>query len=240
MMLAKKISRSWEIRVVNRPSITNTLNSLEEVLQGYPDPMSLLLVREFGRQPFIVLMSCLISLRARDTATYPICRQLFRTIQTPQDMLALDKRELEKILHSVGFYRQKAFILHDVCQQLVDRFAGTVPSNLQDLLSLRHVGAKTAALVQSEGFGIPAICVDVHVHRLANALGWVTTHTPEQTQQALYQCVPRDHWTAVNRLLVKLGQQSCPPMSTLCVTCPIILGGLHVGLKRPSLRYLLD
>ena len=170
-------------------------------------PMSLLIQQEYGKSPYLILVSCLLSLRARDTVTLPICRQLFSLAQTPLQMLAISRPDLEHILRSIGFYRQKAKTLHEVSRDLIARFKGKVPSGEADLLSIKGVGRKTANLVRGMAFDIPAICVDTHVHRLANQLGLVHTKTPEQTERELAMLVPKKYWIELNHLLVTWGQQ---------------------------------
>ena len=168
--------------------------------------MSIQLTQEFGRDPFIILMSCLLSLRARDTVTYPISQQLFKKVKTQQELLAIPIPQLEAIIRPIGFFHRKALILHSVSQELIDRFHGKVPHTFEELLSIKGVGRKTANLVLAEGFGKPAICVDVHVHRIANQLGLVKTKTPEQTEFALQKIFPEKDWRDINRYFVLLGQ----------------------------------
>ena len=170
-------------------------------------PMSLLIQQEYGKAPYLILVSCLLSLRARDTVTLPICRQLFSSAQTPHQMLAISRSDLEHILRPIGFYRQKAKTLHEVSRDLIARFKGKVPSDEADLLSIKGVGRKTANLVRGMAFDIPAICVDTHVHRLANQLGLVHTKTPEQTEREMATLVPKKYWIEMNHLLVTWGQQ---------------------------------
>ncbi len=128
-------------------------------------------VSRYGRDPFPILISCLLSLRAKDTASLPIAVKLLDRAKTPQEILKIPRPELEKLFYSIGYYRQKAKTIHEVCQELIERFHGKVPNTRQELLSIKGVGIKTANLVLGEGFGIPAICVDIHVHRISNRLG---------------------------------------------------------------------
>ena len=196
---------------------------LETVTQTLPPPMSVMLTHDFGHNPFIILISCLLSLRARDTTVYPICKKLFVRIKTPEDLLNIPVSELEVLFHSIGFYRRKTQVVRAVCMELIERFQGVVPKTEEELLSLPGVGRKTAALVLSEGFGIPAICVDTHVHRLANAFGLVETQTPEQTERALQELLPKNWWSRVNRILVVWGQNVCKTVGKpLCTQydCP--------------------
>jgi len=198
---------------------------LEHLSNGFHPPMSVMLTNDFGKNPFIILVSCLLSLRARDTVVYPISKLLFARARTPQDILAIPVEELERLFYSIGFYRRKAQIVRQVCQELITRFNGQVPSNEAELLSLPGVGRKTANLVRAEGFGIPAICVDTHVHRLANTFGLVSTKTPEQTERALQRLLPQAWWIRVNRILVTWGQNVCKSQGKpLCrhMHCPCL------------------
>ncbi len=170
-------------------------------------PMSFFIAYHYKNDPFLILISCLLSLRARDVVTLPISQKLFLKARTPQELLKIPIAELEKIVYPLGFYRQKARTLRSVSRDLIDRFGGKVPDNEQDLLSIKGVGRKTANLVLGVAYGVPAICVDTHVHRLANQLGLVTTKNPEQTEQALQKIIPKKDWIEFNRLLVMWGQQ---------------------------------
>jgi endonuclease-3 len=170
-------------------------------------PMSFFIAHKYHNDPFLILISCLLSLRARDTVTLPISEKLFSQAKTPQALLKISVPELEKIIHPIGFFHQKARTLHNVSRDLIKRFHSKVPDNEEDLLSMKGVGRKTANLVLGVAFNIPAICVDTHVHRLANQLGLVTTKTPEQTEYALKKIVPKKDWIELNRLLVVWGQQ---------------------------------
>ncbi len=171
-----------------------------------PEPMSIMLVHDFGKDPFLILIACLLSLRSRDTVTYHVCHDLFKLAKTPQEILAIPTPKLEHIIHKIGFFRRKAAILKQVSRQLLTEFDGIVPDNETDLLRLKGVGRKTANLVLGIAFDKPAICVDVHVHRMANLLGLVSTKKPEQTERALQKIFPQAQWIEINRLLVMLGQ----------------------------------
>lgn len=171
-----------------------------------PEPMSQRIRDEYNDDPYLILISCLLSLRARDTVTYPISKKLFETVRTPKEMLAIPLRKLERIIKSIGFYHNKAKSLKSVSKELIERFKGKVPNTEEELLSIKGIGHKTAALVVSVAFGKPAICVDTHVHRLSNQLGLVHTKTPEQTEAALKELLPQRYWGEVNEVMVKWGQ----------------------------------
>ena len=166
-------------------SIRLLLDELEKIVRGMAEPLSPKLDREYNHDPFVLLIGCLLSLRTRDTVTYPVCKKLFARARTPEALLKISLPELENLIHSVNYYRRKAKVLRAVSQELLTRFGGRVPSDEAALLSLPGVGRKTANLVRAEAFGIPALAVDTHVHRLANELGLVTTKTPERPRMRL-------------------------------------------------------
>jgi endonuclease III len=198
------------VALSHKPSdVIALLDSLKKLVRGMAEPMSVRIAHEYHSDPFAILVSCLLSLRARDTVTYGISKRLLAKASTPQKMLTIPMVELEKIVYPAGFYHRKATTLKAVSKDLIERFNGKVPSNRDDLLSLPGVGRKTANLVLSEAFGIPAICVDTHVHRLANQLGLVSTKTPEQTEYALEKIIPKNRWIETHRLLVMCGQNKC-------------------------------
>jgi Predicted EndoIII-related endonuclease len=199
----------------------NLLKTLQEATRSFTEPTSLLLVRDYGRDPFLILIACLLSLRAKDTVTYPVSKLLFARARTPQQLLAIPLAELEGIIRPIGFFRRKAQVLHDVCTDLIERFESKVPATQEELMSIKGIGPKTANLVLSEGFGVPAICVDVHVHRIANRLGLVSTKAPEETELALKALFPRDRWSEINTYLVMWGQNVCTPTSPFCSSCAV-------------------
>lgn len=194
---------------------------LRQAVKPFNEPLIQLIEQEFGHDPFLVLISCLLSLRAKDTATYPVCQQLFKWARTPEQMLNVPLAELEKLFYSIGFYRNKARLVHTVSEEIIKRFNSRVPSDREQLLSIKGVGPKTANLVLSAGFNIPAICVDTHVHRISNRLGLVNTSTVEQTEQALMALLPEQYWSEINYLLVIWGQNICGPISPRCSMCAL-------------------
>jgi endonuclease-3 len=185
-----------------------------------------------GRDPFRILIGCLLSLRTKDQTTGPAAARLFARADTPEGILALPTDEIERLIYPVGFYRTKARVLHRVCRDLLDRFDGRVPSHLDALLSLHGVGRKTANLVVTFGFDLPGICVDTHVHRISNRLGFVRTKEPEATEMALRRRLPARHWIELNDLLVAFGQTLCHPTSPHCSRCPIGDACARIGVRR--------
>ena len=174
-----------------------------------------------GDDPFRVLIATVLSLRTKDEVTGPASHRLFALADNPHDMLKLTPEQIIEAIYPVGFYRRKAQNILDICQILIDEYAGRVPANLGKLLELPGVGRKTANLVVTLGFGQPGICVDTHVHRISNRWGYVATKTPDQTEMALREKLPPEYWIEFNDLLVTFGQNLCTPISPKCSLCPI-------------------
>lgn len=198
--------------------IVATLMQLQTALVGLPQP---LIDQMHAAGPFKVLIATLLSLRTRDDTTAVAAPRLFAVADTPQTMVTLSADEVAQLIYPVGFYRTKARDILAICQQLLTQHAGQVPADMNQLLALPGVGRKTANLVLAIGFGIPAICVDIHVHRICNRWGYVDTTTPEETEQVLRQALPSAFWISINGLLVTLGQQICHPTSPRCSQCPL-------------------
>jgi endonuclease-3 len=171
--------------------------------------------------PFAILISTLLSLRTKDEVTAEATDRLFRLASTPAEMLSLSEKEIIKAIYPVGFYRNKARTIRGTCRDLIERFGARVPDTIEELLTIKGVGRKTANLVVGLGYGKPSICVDTHVHRISNRLGYVQTKTPDQTELALREKLPRRHWIPINTLLVAFGRKTCRPVSPLCSACPI-------------------
>ncbi len=205
--------------VTNR-TIHQVMAAMRGRLRDLPDP-SVTLVGKRWHSPYLVLISCLMSLRTKDETTLPAAERLFALAKTPEEMLRLTIPQIEKAIFPVGFYKTKAERIQAISRDLLDRFDGRVPDTMEALLSLKGVGRKTANLVLTEGFGIPAMCVDTHVHRISNRMGYVRTKTPEETEWALRKKLPREYWMEYNAFLVSWGQNICRPLSPLCSTCPV-------------------
>jgi endonuclease-3 len=195
-------------------------------------PTALAEVAGSRRDPFRVLVACLLSLRTKDRTTGPAAERLFALADTPAAMLRLAPSRIERAIYPVGFYRTKAQVILGVCRDLLDRFRGEVPDTIDALLTLRGVGRKTANLVVTVGFGKPGICVDVHVHRISNRLGYVRTRDPEETETALRARLPRRYWIGYNNLLVAFGQHVCLPVSPHCSSCPVADLCPRIGVHR--------
>jgi endonuclease-3 len=184
------------------------------------------------RDPFRVLIACLLSLRTKDETTGPAAARLFALADTPRAMLRLTPRRIERAIFPVGFYRTKAKVILGVCRDVLERFDGRVPDEIEPLLTLKGVGRKTANLVVTQGFNKPGICVDVHVHRISNRLGYVKTRNPEETEMALRRRLPRRYWIGYNDLLVAFGQNICQPVSPKCSVCPVNRSCPRLGVTR--------
>ena len=180
--------------------------------------------------PFRILIATLLSARTQDATTHATSTRLFRRARTPRTMAKLSVREIEKLIYPVGFYRTKAEHVRACCRMLVERHDGAVPRTIEELMALPGVGRKTANLVLILGFGSRGnICVDTHVHRISNRLGWVRTREPEETEAALYEALPRYWWADVNLYLVTWGQNVCRPIRPRCGDCAIARDCPRIG-----------
>jgi endonuclease III len=183
--------------------------------------------------PFQVLIGTLLSARTQDATTAAASARLFAAARTPQTMAELTVKRIEKLIYPVSFYRHKARHVKATCRILVDRFAGSVPATMEELLMLPGVGRKTANLVLILAFGSAQnICVDTHVHRIANRLGWVRTKTPDETEQALYSATDPRWWPLINLYLVTWGQNVCRPVYPRCGGCAIARFCPRIGVTR--------
>jgi len=182
------------------------------------------------RNPFKVLISTIISLRTKDDVTRQAAARLFDLATTPDEMVLLSPEEIEKVIYPAGFYKNKALTILIVCSDLLERFGGRVPDDIDDLLTLRGVGRKTANLVVTRGYNKQGICVDTHVHRISNRLGYVKTRTPDETEFVLRKKLPAQYWIEYNDLLVAFGQNICKPVSPYCSQCPVHNHCIRVGV----------
>jgi endonuclease-3 len=184
------------------------------------------------RDPFQILISTLLSARTQDATTLAASTRLFARAQTPEAISRLRVKQIEKLIYPVGFYRNKAVFVRDTAKAIVERFGGRVPSTLEEMITLPGVGRKTANLVMILAFkSHENICVDIHVHRIANRLGWVQTRTPEETEQALYRTLDRQWWPLVNLYLVTWGQNVCRPVYPRCDICPVLKMCPRIGVR---------
>tara|TARA_Y100000310_G_scaffold344346_1_gene456579 strand:+ start:1038 stop:1697 length:660 start_codon:yes stop_codon:yes gene_type:complete len=194
---------------------------------------ALMEVQEHYKTPFHVLISCVLSLRTKDTTTGPAGERLFKLAQTPETMVKVDVKKIEKAIYPVGFYLTKAKNIKILCQQLIDNHKGEVPKTHEELLKLKNVGQKTASITMVYGHGIHEhIPVDIHVFRISNRLGFVKTENPDDTEDELKKIIPREYWRDLNDLLVQFGQNICVPVSPWCSKCPVRKLCPRVGVFR--------
>ena len=209
------------------------IEKLVQVLkERYQDKTSALMDVSTRKDPFLTLISCLLSLRTRDEVTARASERLFALAKTPEEMLNLKKEEIAAAIYPVGFYKRKAEQISDICRVLVEKYDSRVPDNLEELLKLRGVGRKTANIVITMGYNKPGIAVDTHVHRISNRLGLVSTKSPNQTEFALRKTLPKQYWIVFNDLLVMHGKTICTPISPKCSICPITEYCKRIGVTR--------
>jgi len=198
--------------------IEKVLNTLIETKQPQSDFVKLM---DSFNDPYLVLIACILSLRTNDKTTYPATLRMLKLAKTPQEMMKVSVEDLERAIYPVGFYRNKAGQIIELSREIVEKYDGKVPESIDELCKFKGVGRKTANLVMTLGFGVPAICVDVHVHRIFNRLGYIKTKTPEETEFALRKKLPEKFWIPVNTLLVTHGQNVCKPVNPKCGICPV-------------------
>ena len=198
--------------------IDKVVTTLEKAKQPQSEFVKLM---DSFKDPYIVLIACILSLRTNDRTTYPATLRMLKLAKTPQEMMNVNEEELAKAIYPVGFYKNKAGQIIELSRILVEKYGGKVPCDIEKLCEFRGVGRKTANLVLSEGFNKPAICVDVHVHRIFNRLGYLKTKTPEETEFTLREKLSKKYWIPINSLLVTHGQNICKPIKPLCDRCPV-------------------
>ena len=194
------------------------VKSLQDAKQPRSDFVNLM---DSFKDPYLVLIACILSLRTNDRTTYPATLRMLKLAKTPQQMMKVDVKDLEKAIYPVGFYKNKAGQIIELSKIIVEKYNGKVPDSIDELCKFKGVGRKTANLVMTLGFGVPAICVDVHVHRICNRLGYVKTSNPEETEFALREKLPIKYWIPINSLLVTHGQNVCKPIKPMCDNCPV-------------------
>jgi endonuclease III len=188
------------------------------------------LIAEASDSPFKVLISCILSLRTQDSTTAQASRRLFALADAPETMVRLTAKKIEQAIFPVGFYRTKARTILEICRNLIESHSGRVPDEIDELIKFKGVGRKTANLVVTLGYNKPGICVDTHVHRISNRWGYIKTATPDKTEAALRQKLPKQYWIEYNDLLVSFGQQLCRPISPLCSQCPVAKYCSQIGV----------
>ena len=206
----------------NPTAISRVLKRVGRAIRGWDEPAVEKISEDTHEDPFRVLIATMLSAQTRDPVTHAASTRLFKRARTPRSMAKLPAAEIQELIYPVSFYRNKARHVKETCAQIVSRFGGRVPATMEELLTLPGVGRKTANLVLILSHNSKDnICVDTHVHRLANRLGWVRTKTPDETEQALYRTVPRRWWPDVNLYLVTWGQNVCKPVYPRCGACVV-------------------
>jgi len=198
--------------------IEKIVESLKAAKQPQSDFVKLM---DTFQDPYLVLISCILSLRTNDKTTYPATLRMLELGRTPQEIAKADVKELEKAIFPVGFYKNKAEQIIELSKVLIEKYDSKTPESIEALVELKGVGRKTANLVIARGFNKPAICVDIHVHRIFNRLGYVSTKTPDETEIELRKKLPEKFWIEINTLIVTHGQNVCKPINPLCNICPI-------------------
>jgi endonuclease-3 len=208
--------------MITNKNIDEIIKKVRESVKKYGNPV-LERFNEKLNDPYWVLISCLLSLRTKDETTEIATKNLFKAAKTPGQILKLPVKKLKKIIYKTGFYNNKAKTIINVTKKILDEFGGSVPDNIDDLLSLPGVGRKTANLVLTVAYDKMGICVDTHVHKICNRWGYVRTKTPEETEMELRKKLPKKYWKKINNYLVLFGQNICLSVSPLCSKCPVTL-----------------
>jgi endonuclease-3 len=220
--------------------VDTVMRRLARTIDGFDEPAVEKIAKEQQDDPFRVLVATMLSAQTKDAVTAAASGRLFRVARTPASIAKLTPARIRRLIYPVSFYRTKAVHVKETCRQLMERFGGNVPPTMEELLTLPGVGRKTANLVLILAHRSPDnICVDTHVHRISNRLGWVRTKAPVETEQALYRTTPRRWWPLINLYLVTWGQNVCRPVYPLCPQCVLAdvcpkLGVTKVGTRVKS------
>ena len=211
------------------------MRALAKAITGLEPPAVEKISEEHAEEPFQILIATILSARTQDATTHAASSRLFKAAKTSRTVAKLSVRDIERLIYPVSFYRHKARHVKATCQILVNRFAGSVPRAFEELLTLPGVGRKTANLVMILGFrSRQHICVDTHVHRISNRLGWVTTQLPDETEAALYRATAPRWWPHINLYLVTWGQHVCRPLRPRCGDCAIMVECPRIGVKHTA------
>jgi endonuclease III len=211
-------------------NIAEVVRELKKSVKDFRSPSVTVIAKK--NDPFAVLISCIISLRTRDDVTEPASERLFALAKSPAELLKLSDEKIEKAIYPAAFFRNKAKSMKEMCKVLVKEYSGKVPDRLEELLKLKGVGRKTANLTLTLGHNKPGICVDIHVHRICNRLGYVKTESPDETEMVLREILPKRYWKGFNDLLVSFGQNLCKPVSPFCGSCTILKTCPQIGVRR--------
>ena len=215
--------------------VSIVMRRLARAIDGLDEPAVEKIARDQQEDPFQVLIATLLSAQTRDAVTHAASTRLFRVARTPRSMAKLEVGRIQELIYPVSFYRHKAVHVKQTCEQIMTRFGGRVPSTMDELLTLPGVGRKTANLVLILAHSSREnICVDTHVHRIANRLAWVRTRTPEETERALYKSTERRWWPVINLYLVTWGQNVCRPVYPRCAACVIREFCPQIGVRKQA------
>ncbi len=217
--------------MITNKNIGRVLAIIENESRQWIQP-SVSMIAKGRTSPFRVLIATLLSLRTKDEVTMAASERLFSEADSPESMICLNARQIQNLIYPVAFYRNKASHIIGICRELLEKYNGKVPRDLDTLLKFKGVGRKTANLVLILGYGIPAMCVDTHVHRISNRFGYIRTKTPDESEIALRQKLPVRYWMKYNDLLVTYGQNVCKPISPHCTLCPIGIHCPKVGVTK--------
>jgi endonuclease-3 len=229
---------------LTKAPVAVVMRRLAKAIDGLDEPAVEKIAKDQQEDPFQVLIATMLSAQTRDSVTAAASARLFRVARTPRSMAKLSRARIQKLIYPVSFYRNKAVHVRDTCRQIIERFRGRVPSTMAELLTLPGVGRKTANLVLILAHSSQEnICVDTHVHRISNRMGWVKTRTPDETEQGLYRAAARRWWPIINLYLVTWGQNVCRPVYPLCPQCVLVdvcpkIGVTKVGklVRRPEVE----
>lgn len=218
------------------PNTTQIIKTIEILKKSQEGTRKTTLNRE-GKDtknftPYQTLISCLLSLRAKDETTEKISIELFKIAKTPEEMLKIPEQKLKKAIFSSGHFNKKAEAIRHVSRELIERFHSEVPSTREELLSIKHIGPKTANIVLAFSFDKAVIPVDTHCHRIPNRIGWIKTSTAEKSEYALMEIIPKRYWADFNGIFVLFGKTICLPVSPFCSKCPIRNYCKRVGVKK--------
>lgn len=223
--------------VIPRGRVRAVMRRLARAIDGLEEPAIEKIADDQKEDPFQVLIATMLSAQTKDAVTHAASMRLFRVARTPRTLAKLPVKEIERLIYPVSFYRNKAVHVRRTCEQLMSRYDGVVPDTMEELLTLPGVGRKTANLVLILAHRSPDnICVDTHVHRISNRLGWVKTRTPDETERALYAATHRQWWPVINLYLVTWGQNVCRPVYPLCGSCAIAVLCPKIGVTKMGKR----
>ncbi|MDR2953230.1 MAG: endonuclease III [Treponema sp.] len=217
-----------------KPNWDSIFNALEKWRTEYAghDPSVNTVAEHYHRDPWAVLVSTILSLRTKDEVTFEASKRLLEKAPSPAEMAVMEEEKIARLAYPAGFYRTKAASLKKIAIILLEQYDGKVPAFMDALLALPGVGRKTANLVLTEAFDIAAVCVDIHVHRISNRCGWLSSKSPEKTEIIMREILPQKYWKRINRILVLYGQKLCRPISPYCSICVIKKHCAHTGVDR--------